>query len=103
VLLLDVRHGRVLERREAMLPGTNPLEQARRMAALAPSVLICGAISHPMARLLEAHHIEVVPFTAGAVEDVLQAWLGGKLPSPDLCMPGCCARRCRRRRGRFGK
>ena len=94
VLMLDVENGCVIARHEEMLPGTDPQAQAGRLAALAPQTLICGAISRPMAALLEASKIRVIPFTAGDVERVLGAWLLGTLPNPALSMPGCCRRRC---------
>ena len=102
VLMLDVEDGRVLARHEETLPGTEPQAQAGRLAALGPQTLICGAISGPMAALLAASKIRVIPFTAGDVERVLGAWLLGTLPSPALSMPGCCGRRRRCRGGRAG-
>ena len=93
VLMLDVEDGHVAARHEEPLPGTEPQAQAGRLAALAPKTLICGAISQPMAALLAAINIRVIPFTAGAVEEVLAAWLAGNLPDPALSMPGCCGRR----------
>jgi predicted Fe-Mo cluster-binding NifX family protein len=93
VLLLDVKEGRVVARHEEPLPGTEPQAQAERLATLAPQTLICGAISQPMAALLEVRHIRVIPFIAGDVEQVLGAWLLGTLPNSVLSMPGCCGRR----------
>ena len=102
VLMLDVEHGRVVARHAETLPGTELQAQVGRLAALAPQTLICGAISRPMAALLEANNICVIPFTAGDVERVLGAWLLGTLPNPALSMPGCCGRR-RCRGGRAGR
>ncbi len=93
VLILDVEDGRVIGQHEEMLPGTDPQAQASRMALLVPEILICGAISQPMAELLAATKIRVIPFTAGDVEKVIGAWLLGTLPNPTLSMPGCCGRR----------
>lgn len=107
VLMLDFEDGRELFRHEEPLPGTDPQSQAARLAALAPQTLICGAISQPMADLLAASGIQVISFTAGPVEGVLDAWLAGNLPSPALSMPGCGGRmmRCHGRRdgGRGGR
>jgi predicted Fe-Mo cluster-binding NifX family protein len=100
VVVLDIKEGRVVARREEELPGTEPQAQADRLAMLAPQTLICGAISNAMASLLAAENIRVIPFTAGDVEKVLAAWLAGNLPNPALSMPGCCGRRRRQRTGR---
>lgn len=99
VLLLDVKGGRVVARRDETLPGTDPQAQADRLMALAPQILICGAISKAMACLLASVNIRVIPFTAGDVEEVLAAGLAGNLPDPALSMPGCCGRRRRSRGG----
>jgi len=93
VLILDIEDGRVTARHEETLPGTEPHDQAVRLTALGLQMLICGAISEPMADLLAARSIRVIPFTAGATEEVLAAWQSGRLTSPAMSMPGCCARR----------
>ena len=96
VEVVDIEGGRIVGRREAELPGTDPRAQANGLAAVGPEVLICGALSQPMAATLADTGIRVVPFTAGAVEEVLAAWLSGGLPDPTLSMPGCFGRRrCR--------
>ena len=96
VLLLEIEDGRVTARHEEMLPGTEMQAQVKRLAELAPEILICGAISKTLAALLERENIQVVPFTAGAVEEVLTAWLAGTLPDAVWSMPGCGGhmRRC---------
>jgi hypothetical protein len=60
--------------------------------------LICGALSRGLARMLAASDIALVPFVAGEVSVVLDAFVAGDLPSPALAMPGCGLRRRRRAR-----
>jgi predicted Fe-Mo cluster-binding NifX family protein len=97
VQILDIEEDRVVARHEESLPGTVPYAQASRLLALGPQVLICGAISRPMESLLAAANVRVVPFTAGTVEEVVAAWVAGRMPDPALSMPGCRGRmrRCR--------
>ncbi len=102
VLLLDIDEGREHARREETLPGTDPQAQADRLAGLGAQVLICGAMSQAMADMLAARGVEVIPFTAGLVEQVLAAWLAGGLPAPAWSMPGCCGRMRRCHGGRGG-
>ena len=102
VLLLDVEDGRAVARREETLPGTAPQAQADRLTMLGPQVLICGAISQVMAAMLAVKGMEVIPFTAGPVDQVLAAWLAGGLPAPAWSMPGCCGRMRRCHGGRPG-
>ncbi len=101
VVVCGVENGQVTAQHEESLPGTDPYAQSARLASLGAKVLICGAISRPMAALLAQSGIRVIPFVAGTVEEVLTAWLAGSLPNPGLSMPGCCGRmrRCRRRYG----
>ncbi len=101
VHVVDIEDGRVIARHEEALPGTELCAQVSRLSTLAPHVLICGAISRPLADLLAAANVEVISFTAGPVEDVLAAWLAGSLPNPALSMPGCRGRgHCHGKRGR---
>lgn len=95
IQLVEIEDHRILAQREEALPGLQPQAQADRLKALGTEVLICGAVSQAMAAVLEAAHLQVVPFTAGTVEDVLAAWLAGDLSAPELCMPGCRGRRRR--------
>ena len=103
IQILDIDNGSVVTRREESLPGTDPLVQVERLAELGPQVLICGAISNPLANMLTARNIRVLAFTAGDIDQVIDAWLKGTLPNPALSMPGCCGRRrgCNNERGRW--
>jgi len=69
--------------------------------------LICGAVSRPFAAMVIHSGIRLVPFISGSLEDVLDAYLQGRLSDPRFLMPGyekgmhwCSRGRCRRR-GRF--
>lgn len=58
-------------------------------------VLICGAISRPLEALLHAAAIHVIPQTCGAVDEVLRAFVAGRMDESQFLMPGCCGRRRR--------
>jgi len=81
---------------EAQLDGP-PLARALCLAELGVGTLVCGAISRPLWDLVANQGIRVIPFVAGDVESVVQAWLNGELVGDAFAMPGCC----RRRRHRF--
>jgi predicted Fe-Mo cluster-binding NifX family protein len=71
------------------------LERAKQLIRLGANVLICGAISRPLEIALIAGGIEVISFTCGSVEDVLKAFLSGRLNQHVFLMPGCQdQRRC---------
>jgi len=62
--------------------------RAARLGQLGVNVLICGSISNPLARLIEARGIRLVPWMTGPVDEVLQAYLAGALPADRFAMPG---------------
>jgi predicted Fe-Mo cluster-binding NifX family protein len=69
-------------------------------------VLICGALSGFMRRMIEAAGIRVTSFIRGPVEEVVDAFFRGKLEERQFFMPGCCpgpypVPRRRRLRGGF--
>jgi len=52
-------------------------------------VLICGAISRPFYRMLEATQVDVIPWISGQVEEVISAYFDQKLNHDKFLMPGC--------------
>ncbi len=62
-------------------------------------VLICGAISTPYAKMIQAQGVELFAFVTGEFQHVLQAYLNGTI-TVSCSMPGCGRRRRRRRRGK---
>ncbi len=89
LLVVDIEQGGERSRRSEELSGSFPAWRVRRLEELGVSVLICGGISRPLASMLAAAGIRLVPWTAGSVEEVLTAYLGGRLPDPRWLMPGC--------------
>lgn len=95
VLLLQIENGKEISRSVMhLLQGYPPL-RVRRLRDQGVELLICGAISRPFAHLCAGAGIRVIPWIAGRLEDVLEAFLAGRLPDPSFLMPGC--RRGRRR------
>jgi predicted Fe-Mo cluster-binding NifX family protein len=89
VLVVEVEQACERSRREEALTDSLPTWRVRRLVDLGVEVLICGAVSRPLAALLGGAGIRIVPWTAGPIEDVLRAYLGGELPHPRWLMPGC--------------
>ena len=108
LVLVDVDHARETARSQEVLEATDIFRRAERVKQLGVDVVICGAVSRPLEAVLEAAGIQVFCQTCGAVEDVLAAFLGGRLSESSFLMPGCCGRRGalgamrRRRRRRSG-
>jgi len=100
-LLLEIENGQIVSREEKYL-GSMPMERVLVLSDADVEVLICGAISGPLARRIQQCGIEVICDICGDVTDVADAYLKGVLESERFIMPGCCRRRrgfrvCRRR------
>jgi predicted Fe-Mo cluster-binding NifX family protein len=88
---------------ELYLPP-EPMSRIQMLREHNVQVLICGAISGLQASIIRAAEIELIPFVAGETQEILAAYMQGKLVSERFAMPGCSGRhRRRRRRGRGNK
>jgi len=106
LLLVDVADTREVGRQEVPLTAVHPAYRAQELARLPVNVLICGAISRPLEMAVCSLGVQVIAQVCGQVEEVLKAFLEGRLSNPVFLMPGCCGRRRRLQRGRgrgFGR
>jgi predicted Fe-Mo cluster-binding NifX family protein len=101
VLLCEVADGQPGERSTRSLPAGAP-QRAEFLTRAGVDVLVCGAISRPLADLVTDGGIRLIPFVAGEVEEVLQAFSRNRLPDSAFLMPGC-RRRHGYRHGRAGR
>ena len=95
LLLVDIENGREVRRTEQLVEEPELGPRARRVAEFGADVLICGAISRPLEAVLLSAGVEVIPQTCGPVEDVLKAFILGRLTEQAFVMPGCCGHRRR--------
>lgn len=91
VLLVETGLGRIVCQSQETLPGDDPGAKASRLSDLGVTTLVCGAVSRFLQRLVASHGITVVPFVAGDLREVVDAWIKGGL-GDDFAMPGCCRR-----------
>jgi len=82
------------------LSDEEPTRRVQQLKNLGVDTLVCGAVSRPMAAIIQRAGIHLIPFIAGPVDDVLKAYVEGTLTTPAFQMPGCCGARRRFRRGR---
>jgi predicted Fe-Mo cluster-binding NifX family protein len=67
-----------------------PSQKVLRLVDLNVDTLVCGAISQPLQSMMTACGIEVIAFVAGELQEVIQAWIDGKLTgTKTYAMPGC--------------
>lgn len=88
VLIIDLEQKRETGRREIFLDGLSLAERFSILKNLKVSCVICGGISEIFHNMLNGHRIGVIAGRAGTVEQVLQAYLGGRLDQPCFLMPG---------------
>ena len=107
LLLVDIQNGSETSRSEISLSPEPIPPRASRLKGLGVDVLICGAISRSLASLVAASGIKVLPYVVGPVDEILKAYLTGRLIQSQFAMPGWWPgarkgfkRACRRRRGR---
>ncbi len=96
IAIVDVEDGRILSERQEVISDQMPAQKALRLAGLGINTLVCGAISRLTQGLVSAYGIHVVPFVAGGLREVIDAWIGGSLGQDSFSMPGCCGRNRRR-------
>ena len=108
LVIVDTGSPRARAWEEVALDGRRLPIRAARLAELSLDLLVCGAVSRPLAELLEAAGVPLEPWVAGDVHEVLDAVTSGRLDRPCYRMPGCCqgrgrgSRRRRAQRGRAG-
>jgi len=101
LLVLDIEQGREVSRHELLIDEMDLSSRVMRLARQNINVLICGAISCPLEMMLISSGIQVLPQTCGTIDEIIKAYLSGKMNDQSFLMPGCCGRR-RRFRGRRG-
>ena len=95
LLLVDIVESTEVTRQETTISETELISRANYVASLGVQALICGAISRPLERILEAKGIDVTTQICGDTEEILQAFLRGTLDDGSFRMPGCNAVRQR--------
>jgi len=106
--VLKIENNQVVSQNEHTIDTDAPFQKTDQLTELGIETLICGAISYPLAEMIKAKGIKLVPFIAGEVDAVLMSFLAGNLSITNMSMPGCCGQRMRfrgghGRRGRHGK
>jgi len=94
--IVEAQSERIVSETEEIHLDDLPVQKVIRLAGLGVGTLVCGAISRSLREMVAAYGIQVVPFVAGDLREVIQAWLEGGLRGDDFAMPGCCGRRRRR-------
>lgn len=70
------------------LPEESMSSRAERLRELGVNILMCGAISNPLAKMVRGLGIILIPWKCGLIEEVLMAYFSGNLQDPRFSMPG---------------
>jgi predicted Fe-Mo cluster-binding NifX family protein len=89
LLVLDFEREKEVSRNELLLSESDLGPRCSRITQSGAEVLICGAISRPLYRMLAAAHVDVIPWISGQVEEVVSAYLDRTLNHKRFLMPGC--------------
>ena len=95
VLLAELLDKQVVDKRLEFIPLLVPECRARKVVALNPDALICGAISEQPARIIEHAGIRLLPFISGTAERVLHVY-AQTFDIDNYRMPGC-SNRCQQK------
>ena len=89
LLVVDINERTAAGRRFEPFQYESPFSRAAKLSDLEIEVLICGAVSDSFANMIETYGIRIIPFVAGEVDEVLNAYLTGDISSSKFKMPGC--------------
>jgi len=89
LLLVEIENGKEANRSEVALESQLLPQRAGQLKNLGVDVLVCGAISRPLAFMVAGLGIEVLPYVTGRIDEVLNAYLTGQLTQQRFSMPGC--------------
>ena len=97
LIILDIQNGVVNEKYRVSIDCISPFSRAANLSEMGIDTLICGGVSDFFARLIEARNIRIIPFVAGRVDEVIDAYLGNALGHKRFRMPGCGGRQSKKK------
>lgn len=99
--VIESNSGRRVAEEQLLLGEEQAIARVMRLVEAEVDSLVCGALSRQVHGLLQAYGIKVVPFVAGDLDEVVQAFLSGALTQANFAMPGCRRGKGHRHRGGF--
>ena len=81
-VILTIENGTVAARRSENIDAPTAALKIDRLMELGVETLICGAISEPLHRELTARGVRVLGFVAGEIDEVVKAFVAGRLSGP---------------------
>jgi len=88
LVVVELNDGSETGRVRIAVSEQNAFARLAQLQELGVDVLICGAVSQPLASASAAHGIQLLPYVTGRVDDVLKAYQAGQLDLPQFRLPG---------------
>lgn len=88
ILVIEEKHGLIVGRTEKSLDDDLQIQNVIRLSGMGVETLVCGAVSMVFHKMLSAYGIFVVPFVTGNLEEIIEAWLKGRIGCGSFSMPG---------------
>jgi len=82
--IVEVAQDGLVSRRFETLGDDLPAQKVLCLVKWKIATLVCGAISRSLQSILTAQAIRVIPFVAGDLQEVIDAWLNGSMKMPLL-------------------
>jgi predicted Fe-Mo cluster-binding NifX family protein len=95
LLVVEVKDNKELSRFIYYIGDEDLTRRCQRIRTLNVDILICGAISQCFLHMLLSSGLNVIQQISGRVEEVLEAYIKGKIHNSKFLMPGCKRYRCR--------
>ena len=89
LLVVDIDGDVVSGRHEESIDVTNFIRRANYLKDLGIEVIICGGVSKSLEEKMRERGMRVVSQRCGFAEEVLAAYISGKLTNRAFLMPGC--------------
>lgn len=86
--IVEAESGDIVDERLEAFQNELPARKILRLVEWRVGTLVCGAISRPMQLILTAQGIRVIPFVAGELHEVIDAWVSGRVETAGFAMPG---------------
>ena len=88
MLVIDCKGAKEIQRQEIYLDKLSLYERQRILASLNVNVFICGGITEVFQKMIETENIQIITGRTGRVEEVLSAFISGKIHTKNFQMPG---------------
>lgn len=88
LLLIEFGGKGILKEERMRCSGNSMIDRANQLRSLEVDLLICGAVSSPLKRMIEALGIDIIPFVRGKAMEVFEAYCRNGLEDRRFFMPG---------------